>query len=134
LKDYLGKWLVLYFYPRDNTSGCTREAVDFTAALPLLQDLGASVVGVSRDSPASHRKFAEKHGLTVTLASDQDHKVTEAYGAWALKKMYGKESFGTVRSTFLIDPQGKVAHIWKKVSVKGHADAVAKRLKDLAQK
>jgi peroxiredoxin Q/BCP len=134
LKDYLGKWLVLYFYPRDNTSGCTREAVDFTAALPLLQDLGASVLGVSRDSPASHRKFAEKHGLTVTLASDQDHSITEAYGAWALKKMYGKESFGTVRSTFLIDPQGKVAHIWKKVSVKGHVDAVAKRLKDLVQK
>jgi len=134
LKDYPGRWLVLYFYPKDNTSGCTREAVDFTAALPLLHDLGAVVLGVSRDSPASHRKFAEKHGLKVTLASDQDHKVTEAYGAWAIKKMYGKESYGTVRSTFLIDPQGKVAHIWKKVSVKGHVDAVAKRLAELVQK
>jgi peroxiredoxin Q/BCP len=108
--------------------------VDFTAALPHLQDLGAAVLGVSRDSPASHRKFAEKHGLKVTLVSDQDHKVTEAYGAWSLKKMYGKESYGVVRSTFLIDPQGKVAHVWKKVSVKGHADAVAKKLEELVQK
>ncbi|HUS75381.1 MAG TPA: peroxiredoxin [Methanothrix sp.] len=131
LKSYLGKWLVLYFYPKDNTSGCTREAVDFTAALPALLDLGAEVLGISRDSPASHKKFAEKHGLGVKLASDQDHKVTEAYGAWALKKMYGKESYGVIRSTFLIDPQGKIARIWKKVSVKGHADAVIKALQDL---
>lgn len=134
LKDYLGRWLVLYFYPRDNTSGCTMEAVDFSASLPHLQDLGAAVLGVSRDSPASHRKFADKHSLMVKLASDQDHKVTEAYGAWALKKMYGKESYGAVRSTFLIDPLGKVAYVWKKVSVKGHADAVAKRLAELVQK
>jgi peroxiredoxin Q/BCP len=131
LKDYLGKWLVLYFYPRDNTSGCTREAVDFTAALPLLQDLGAAVLGISRDSPASHRKFAEKHSLKVMLASDQEHKVTEAYRAWALKKMYGKESLGVIRSTFLIDPQGKIAYIWKKVAVKGHADVVVKKLQEL---
>ncbi|VVB70985.1 Peroxiredoxin [uncultured archaeon] len=131
LKDYLGKWLVLYFYPKDNTSGCTREAMDFTAALPVLRNLGAEVLGISRDSPASHRKFAEKHGLGVKLASDQEHGVTEAYGAWALKKMYGKESYGVVRSTFLIDPQGKIAHIWKKVAVKGHVDAVVKKLQDL---
>ncbi len=130
LKDYLGKWLVLYFYPKDNTSGCTREAVDFTAALPVLRDLGAEVLGVSRDSPANHRKFAEKHSLKVMLASDQEHKVTEAYGAWALKKMYGKESYGVIRTTFLIDPQGKISHIWKKVAVKGHADAVVKRLQE----
>jgi thioredoxin-dependent peroxiredoxin len=134
LKDYLGKWLVLYFYPKDNTSGCTREAVDFTAALPVVRDLGAEVLGVSRDSPASHRKFAEKHGLKLMLASDQEHKVTEAYGAWALKKMYGKESYGVIRSTFLIDPQGKIAYIWKKVAVKGHADAVVKKLQELVQK
>jgi peroxiredoxin Q/BCP len=108
--------------------------VDFTAALPALQDLGAEVLGVSRDSPASHRKFAEKHGLSLKLASDQEHKVTEAYGAWALKKMYGKESYGVVRSTFLIDSQGKIAHIWKKVKVDGHAGAVVKRLQDLAGK
>jgi len=131
LKSYLGKWLVLYFYPRDNTSGCTREAVDFTDALPVLRDLGAQVLGISRDSPASHRKFVERHSLGVKLASDQEHKVTEDYGAWALRKMYGKESYGVVRSTFLIDPQGKIAHIWKKVAVKGHAGAVVKRLQDL---
>jgi peroxiredoxin Q/BCP len=131
LKDYQGKWLVLYFYPKDNTSGCTREAVDFTAILPALHDLGADVLGISRDSPSSHRKFAEKHELKLKLASDADHKVTEAYGAWALKKMYGKESYGVVRSTFVIDPQGKVAHIWRKVSVKGHAEAVAKKLQEI---
>ena len=110
LDDFKGKWLVLYFYPKDNTSGCTREAVDFTLALPTLNSLGAEVLGISRDPPASHKKFAEKHDLRIKLASDADHKVTEAYGAWALKKMYGKESYGVVRSTFLIDPQGKVAH------------------------
>jgi len=105
--------------------------VDFTDALPVLRDLGAQVLGISRDSPASHRKFVERHSLGVKLASDQEHKVTEAYGAWALRKMYGKESYGVVRSTFLIDPQGKIAYIWKKVSVKGHAGAVVKRLQDL---
>ena len=131
LKSYQGKWLVLYFYPRDNTSGCTREAVDFTATLPVLRDLGGEVLGVSRDSPASHKKFAEKHGLGVKLASDQDHKVTEAYGAWALKKMYGKGSYSVVRSTFLIDPQGKIACIWRKVAVKGHVDAVIKALQTI---
>lgn len=130
LKSFQGKWLVLYFYPKDNTSGCTREAVDFTAALPALRELGVEVVGVSRDSPASHRKFSEKHGLGLKLASDQDHKVTEAYGAWAIKKMYGKESYGVVRSTFLINPQGKIARIWRKVAVKGHVDAVIKSLRD----
>ena len=124
LKSYQGKWLVLYFYPKDNTSGCTREAVDFTDALPALRGMGAEVLGISRDSPASHRKFAEQHGLGVKLASDQDHKVTEAYGAWVSQKMYGKESYGVVRSTFLIDPQGKIARIWRKVAVKGHVDAV----------
>ena len=133
LKSYQGKWLVLYFYPKDNTSGCIREAMDFTAALPALRDLGAEVLGISRDSPASHKKFAEKHGLGVKLASDQDHEVTEAYGAWALKKMYGKESYGVVRSTFQIDPQGKIARIWRKVAVKGHVDAVIESMQALGK-
>lgn len=130
LKDFQGRWLVLYFYPKDNTSGCTREAMDFSAALPILQDMDAEVLGISRDSPASHRRFIEMQGLMIKLASDEDHKVTEAYGAWALKKMYGKESYGVVRSTFLIDPEGKISHIWRKVSVKGHAEAVTKRLQE----
>ena len=133
LDDFRGKWLVLYFYPKDNTSGCTREAVDFTQALPILKSLEAEVLGISRDSPASHKKFTEKHSLEIKLASDADHKVTEAYGAWALKKMYGKESYGVMRSTFLIDPQGKVAHAWKKVSVKGHAEAVAEKLRQIKE-
>ncbi len=95
--------------------------------------MGAEVVGISRDSPASHEKFAEKHGLQVVLLSDQDHKVTEAYGAWALKKMYGKESFGVVRSTFLIDPKGQIARIWRKVRVEGHAEMVIKTLQELLE-
>ncbi len=108
--------------------------MDFTAALSELHELGAEVVGISRDSPASHRKFAEKHSLQVVLLSDQDHKVTEAYGAWALKKMYGKESYGVVRSIFLIDPQRRIARVWRKVRVEGHADIVKKTLQDLRSK
>ena len=134
LKDREKGWLVLYFYPKDNTSGCTREAVDFTLHQPDFGKLGAEVVGISRDSPASHEKFAAKHGLGVTLLSDPDHLVTEAYGAWALKKMYGKESFGVIRSTFLIDPEGRVAYIWRRVKVDGHANAVIERLQKLQGK
>ncbi len=131
LKDREKGWLVLYFYPKDNTSGCTREAKDFTAHLPEFQNLGAQVVGISRDSPASHEKFAAKHNLEVVLLSDPEHRVTEAYGAWALKKMYGKESYGVIRSTFIIDPEERVAYIWRKVMVDGHAEAVKKRLEQL---
>ena len=134
LESYQGKWIVLYFYPKDNTSGCTREAADFTDALQDLQSLGAEVLGISRDLPASHREFANKHGLRVKLASDQDHRVIEDYGAWALKKLYGKESFGVVRSTFLIDPHGMIAHIWRKVAVKGHVKSVIKTLQELKSK
>lgn len=131
LKSYRGKWVVLYFYPKDNTSGCTREAMDFTSALDSLHALGAEVLGVSRDSPGSHRKFAEKHDLKITLLSDPDHKVMEEYGVWALKKMYGREGFGIVRSTFLINPEGRIARIWRSVKVKGHVDAVLKSLEEL---
>jgi peroxiredoxin Q/BCP len=131
LNSYHGKWVVLYFYPKDNTSGCTREAMDFTAALDELHALSADVQGISRDSPQSHRKFAMKHGLKVKLLSDSDHKVAEAYGAWALKKMYGREEYGVIRSTFLIDPDGYIAHIWQPVKVDGHVEAVIKVLEDL---
>ena len=129
LNSYQGKWIVLYFYPKDNTSGCTREAMDFTTALDPLHALGADVLGISRDSPASHMKFAEKHGLKVKLLSDPDHKVMEAYAVWALKKMYGQEKYGVIRSTFLINPEGRIAHIWRSVKVNGHAEAVVKNLK-----
>ncbi len=131
LKDFRGKWVVLYFYPKDNTSGCTREAIDFTEHLEEIEKLGAVVLGVSPDSTKSHVKFREKHNLKVTLLSDPEHKVLEMYGVWQLKKMYGREYYGVVRSTFLIDPDGKIAHIWRKVKVKGHVDDVINRLKEL---
>jgi peroxiredoxin Q/BCP len=131
LSAFRGKWTVLYFYPKDNTSGCTREAMDFTESLEVFRALGADVIGVSKDSPASHRKFADRHGLKVTLLSDADHKVMEAYDVWALKKVYGKENFGIVRSTFIIDPKGKIARSWRSVKVKGHIDEVIKALEEL---
>jgi peroxiredoxin Q/BCP len=131
LSSFRGKWVVIYFYPKDNTSGCTQEAVDFTTALDALHALGAEVFGISRDSLESHRKFAEKHGLKLKLLSDPDHKVMEAYGVWALKKMYGQEKYGVVRSTFLIGPGGRIAYIWRSVKVKGHLEAVVKNLEKL---
>jgi peroxiredoxin Q/BCP len=105
--------------------------VDFTAALDALRALGADVLGISRDSLASHMKFAEKHGLKVKLLSDPDHKVMDAYGVWALKKMYGREKHGVVRSTFLIGPDGHIAQIWRSVKVKGHVEIVVKNLEKL---
>lgn len=129
LSSFRGKWVVLYFYPKDNTSGCTQEAMDFTTALDALHALDAEVLGISRDSLASHRKFAEKHGLMVKLLSDPDHKVMDGYGVWALKKMYGQEKYGVVRSTFLIGPDGRIARIWRSVKVKGHVEMVVKSLK-----
>ena len=131
LRDFRGKWVVLYFYPRDNTSGCTREAVEFTGALEEFGQLNTVVIGVSADSVASHRKFAEKHDLKVTLLSDETHEVLESYGVWQVKKLYGKEFWGTVRSTFLIDPEGTVAQVWRRVKVKGHVEAVKRRLAEL---
>jgi peroxiredoxin Q/BCP len=128
LNSYRGKWIVLYFYPKDNTSGCTREAVDFTTALDAFHALGVEVLGISRDSSASHRNFAAKHGLKVKLLSDPDHKVMDAYGVWALKKTYGQEKYGVVRTTFLIGPEGLIAHIWRSVKVKGHVETIAKNL------
>ena len=131
LKDFKGSWLVLYFYPKDNTSGCTLEAIDFTKSHKRLASLGAAVAGVSPDSVESHRKFIEKQKLNITLLADPDKKVLDAYGAWQLKKMYGKEYHGVVRATFLIDPDGKIAHVWEKVKVKGHVDEVMEKIKEL---
>ena len=128
LESFRGKWVVLYFYPRDNTPGCTLEAIQFSAALEKFAELGAQVLGVSTDSPESHVKFTEKHDLTVLLLSDTTHRVIEAYGAWRPKTFFGKEILGTSRDTFLIDPEGKIAEVWRKVSVKGHAEAVKEAL------
>ncbi len=134
LKDYKGRWVILYFYPKDNTSGCTREAKDFTEHLSDFKELGAVVFGVSPDSLESHRKFREKHSLKVTLLSDPEHKVLEAYGAWGLKKRYGKEYYGVIRSTFIIDPKGEIAYRWYNVRVNGHVEKVKEKLKELINK
>lgn len=125
LSDFLGKWVVLYFYSKDNTSGCTAEALEFTELKPEFDALNAVIIGISKDSPASHKKFAEQRSLNITLLSDVERKALEAYGAWQLKKTYGKESWGVVRSTVIIDPQGKIARIWPKVAkASGHAAVV----------
>ncbi len=131
LNDLKGKWVVLYFYPKDNTSGCTMEALDFTAAEDDFNKVGAVIIGVSPDSTESHTKFRDKHDLTVTLLSDQEKDVLAKYGAWQKKKMYGREFMGVVRSTYLISPDGKIAHIWPRVKVAGHADAVMAMLLEL---
>lgn len=117
LSDYKGKWVVLYFYPKDNTPGCTVEGIDFTTVKKGLEAKNTVILGVSRDSIKSHQNFIVKQELTITLLSDPDHKVIEAYGAWQLKKMYGKESYGIARSTFLIDPEGKIAFAWPSLDV-----------------
>jgi peroxiredoxin Q/BCP len=124
LETFKGKWVVLYFYPRDNTPGCTIEAMQFNAALEKFADLDAQVIGVSADSPESHQKFAEKHNLSILLLSDTEHSVLKAYDAWKPKTMFGKEFLGTQRDTLLIDPEGKIIAVWRKVSPKGHAEEV----------
>jgi len=124
LSDFAGKPVVVYFYPRDNTPGCTVEAEGFRDAQAKFKKLGVSVVGVSKDSIASHCKFRDKFKLNFALLSDPDGKVLEAYGAWGDKVMYGKKMKGIIRSTVLIDGSGKVVQHWPKVSVKGHVDEV----------
>ncbi len=131
LADYEGKPVVLYFYPRDDTSGCTREAIDFSALADAFAAEGAEVIGVSPDPVKSHDKFKAKHDLKLTLASDEDKGMLEAYGVWVEKKMYGKTYMGVERSTFLIGADGKVAKVWRKVKVPGHAQAVLDALKGL---
>ncbi len=124
LKDLAGKLVVVYFYPRDNTPGCATEAEDFRTAMPKFQKLGVTVLGVSKDSIESHKKFIDKFKLNFALLSDPDGKVLEAYGAWGEKNLYGKKTTGVIRSTVLIDGNGKIVATWPKVAVKGHVDAV----------
>jgi len=124
LSSFRPKAVVLYFYPRDDTSGCTKEALDFTQAKADFAALNTVVIGVSTDTVAKHDKFIAKHGLDVVLAADEDAKVCAAYGTWVEKNMYGKKYMGIERSTFLIDGSGQVVREWRKVKVPGHVDAV----------
>ncbi len=118
LRDILGKWIVLYFYPKDNTPGCTNEACDFTTAMPEFDDLDAIILGVSPDSSEKHRKFIEKYDLSITLLADEEKQMCKDYDVWQLKKFMGRESMGVVRTTFIINPEGKIAAVWNKVNVR----------------
>ncbi len=131
LSDYRGRWLVLYFYPKDNTPGCSTEAREFNELLGEFAKEGAVVIGVSKDPLKSHARFKEKLGLNFTLLSDEDAGVLRAYGAWGKKKLYGKEYEGTIRSTVLIDPEGQVAAVWPKVRAKGHAHEALEKLREV---
>ncbi|KAA3613530.1 MAG: thioredoxin-dependent thiol peroxidase [Calditrichaeota bacterium] len=131
LSERKGKWIVLYFYPKDMTPGCTTEACNFQETLPDFENLNTEIIGISKDSVVRHRKFADKYSLGFTLVSDEDGKVCEAFGTWQLKKNYGKEYMGIVRSTFIINPEGIIAKVYPNVRVKEHHLRVQEDLKEL---
>ena len=131
LSELKGRWVVLYLYPKDDTPGCTTEACEFTDGIAEFEGLNAVVLGCSPDSPEKHRDFIAKHLLGVRLLSDPEHEVMETYGAWGEKNMYGRVTVGVIRSTVIIDPEGRVAHHWKRVKSKGHAAKVRERLAQL---
>lgn len=131
LKDYRGKIVVLYFYPKDDTSGCTKEAIGFTENLRAFTKLGAVIIGCSKDSVASHDKFKAKHDLAIRLAADTELKAAQAYGVWIEKSLYGRKYMGIDRATFLIDGKGVLRQIWRRVKVPGHVEAVLGEVKAL---
>lgn len=131
LRDIKGQWIVLYFYPKDNTPGCTTQACAFTEAESDFSELGCMILGVSPDSPEKHRKFIEKKALTITLLADEEKELCNLYNVWQLKKFMGKEYMGVVRSTFIINPEGNIAAVWSKVRVKDHVEAVKVKLEEL---
>ncbi|MBW4612619.1 MAG: thioredoxin-dependent thiol peroxidase [Desmonostoc vinosum HA7617-LM4] len=131
LDDFSGQWVILYFYPKDDTPGCTTEAKDFTELHQDFNALKAKILGVSPDLSKSHCKFIDKYNLTITLLSDPEHHLIEAYGAWRLKKFMGKEYMGVARSTFLISPDRIIAYAWPNVKTKGHAQAVLTKLREI---
>ena len=133
LARFKGRLVVLYFYPKDDTSGCTAEAKDFSRLAPDFRRAGVEVIGLSPDSVESHRKFRKKHDLTVQLAADEDKAVAQAYGVWVEKSMYGRKYMGVERSTFLIDKSGRIAKSWRKVKVPGHAQEVLAAAKALVK-
>jgi len=129
LSDFNGRYLVLYFYPKDDTPGCTKEAIGFSEYKAKFDALGADILGISKDKPAKHDKFIAKHDLTIGLGSDESGEMIERYGVWVEKKLYGKVYMGIERATFLIGPDQKILHIWRKVRVKDHVDTVYEFLK-----
>ncbi|WP_299076046.1 peroxiredoxin [uncultured Ruegeria sp.] len=131
LSDLRGGTVVLFFYPRDDTPGCTKESIGFSEQLQAFADAGAKVFGISRDSVTKHDKFVAKHGLTTPLLSDENSTVCEDYGVWVEKNMYGRKSMGIERSTFVINSEGRIANVWRKVKVPGHVDAVLEAVKAL---
>jgi peroxiredoxin Q/BCP len=131
LGEYEGQWLVLYFYPNDDTPGCTTEACDFTNGFKDFEKLEAAILGCSPNSEESHRRFIAKYKLKVRLLSDPSYAVMEKYGAWGEKVLYGRKSLGVIRSTAIIDPEGKIAHHWARVKSAGHAEAVRAKLEEL---
>lgn len=131
LRDYIGRPFVLYFYPKDDTSGCTREAQDFSGLLPEFEALGAAVLGVSRDNAIKHQKFITKYDLTIPLATDTEDKAMQAFGVWVEKQLYGKKYMGIDRSTFLFDAEGKLFRSWRRVRVPGHAVDVLESVREL---
>ncbi len=128
LSDFKGQKIIIYFYPKDDTSGCTKEACAFNDNLPDFEKLGVKIIGISKDSPQKHDKFKEKYGLKFTLASDEECKICEKYGTWVEKSMYGRKYMGIERTTFLIDEDGKIKKIWRKVKVKNHVEEVLKNI------
>jgi thioredoxin-dependent peroxiredoxin len=131
LKDYRGRWVVLYFYPKDNTSGCTKEACQFRDGFGRFKRKDVAILGVSPDDEASHARFADKFSLPFTLLADPGAKLCGKYGVWREKSLYGRRFMGVVRTTYLIDPRGKVAHRWDRVKVPGHDEAVLAKLAEL---
>jgi peroxiredoxin Q/BCP len=133
LEDFREKWVILYFYPKDNSKTCTLEALSFTENIKSFKEMDSVVIGVSPDSVKSHKNFAHKHNLDLILLSDPEHKVLNQYNVWKKKKMYGREYMGVERSTFLINPEGYIEQEWIKVRVKGHVEEVKARLSDLVK-
>lgn len=131
LKDYLGQWVLVYFYPKDDTTGCTKEACQIRDSFPKFNKLQAKVLGISIDSVKSHDKFAKKYSLPFTLLADENKEVVNKYGVWAEKSMYGRKYMGTLRTSFLVDPAGKIARIYEKVKPEAHAEQVLKDLNNL---
>ncbi|NUU98579.1 peroxiredoxin [Marinitoga sp. 1154] len=130
-EDLKGKWIVLYFYPKDNTPGCTAEAKDFSSLIDEFKNLNAEIIGISPDDVEKHKKFILKHDLKIKLGSDENKKLLERIGVWQKKKMFGKEYYGVIRTTVLIDPEGKIVYVWEKVKVKSHAEEVLSKIKEL---